>query len=134
MNLQDAVNKMVSDVMAYVPRYSPSQYEAWREMVKNATEEPEIVAYTGWSKGGRGYSPSRYTVRKWSNVPSGMEEYSVHLDHDNGRSFDYYFAPFARAVTFDEAIAEIEKQLNFNQRNTKPKSPNRMKNEVIICP
>lgn len=118
-------------ITRYVPRYSPEQYHAWNEMAKTMTKEPDIVAFTGWSKGGRGYSPARFTVRGWSNVPAGMEPYSVHLEFNNNIPFNFFHNSFKNAITFDEAITELKRQLNFNQQSTKPRSPNRMKNEII---
>jgi hypothetical protein len=117
--------------MTYMPKYTPEQYINWREMVNSITKDPDIIAYTGWSKGGRGYNPSRFTVRRWSNPPVGMGQHSVHLEYDDGRRFNYYSYCFAAAVTVEEAIMELNKQLTFNQRETKPRSPNRMENVVI---
>lgn len=127
--------EQINKSLNHKPRYTPKQHNAWRDMAliaKAENKEPVIVAYTGWSKGGRGYSPSRFTVRKWPNPPEGMEPYSVHLDHDHEIPFSYFDYCFASSVIFDEAMAELKRQLAFNQRDTKPRSPNRMSDEIFV--
>jgi hypothetical protein len=114
--------------MTLTRHLTPEQHNAWREFIKHA-EPGKIVAYTGWSPGGRGYDRSRFVVRKWkTNISS---PYSVHLEHD-GLPFGFYDFNFGFGLIFTGAIALMRNNLQFNLNNTKPKSPSRMVDTIHI--
>lgn len=80
----------------------------------------QIVAATGWSKGGGGEYPSRYVILKWRKG-SSAHPYSRHMQVNDGKHKDYYIyghyhMTFKGALN-DLELSVIENNQGFSQRN-----------------
>jgi len=70
---------------------------------------PNIVAYSKWSKGGRGEYPVRFVVLHWP----GKGEYSRHLQVKDGKSKEYFiYGNYYQ--TFDGAYQNMLKAIQEN--------------------
>jgi hypothetical protein len=82
------------------------------------TEKPkyELVAHTGWSRGGSPEYPARFVVLKWLNKDPKYGQYSVQMQVNDGKSKSYFISGH-HDLHYTEALKVMKKKLDINNKD-----------------